>query len=1656
MNLRTATVWLMSVMPMAYARAGTTLCNTGVYYTYYCEPYTTAEGYGMANLKLIAHACADGEELYRGCVYSPCGFAPDWCEATIASWRDEAVDKCGEFLGPKAESCANTTDDNWDGCVNEGCELGSGQCTCIAECSPKQLSCLAPGKATCKPYDPAKLELCGDGIDNDCNGIADDGCAPIGGGRGGGPFGPKENGGHLETCDEKAGADPILLASRAIATEPFTDFSVEFVSTLSLGRTYQSADASLHGGPIGIFGVGWHHDWEAAVTCRAGVCTLMRGLLPALQFARSGSAPSLDGFEMWDVYTGYSNEVVRDDNPNLLVRKPDGSWIAFLTDGRELTFRTVCDACTEADLSSARCVDALDGGLARLVSVRDPAGNTVTVRYDRVSGLLMSLADDLGHTLDVWGAAACSTGLADLLRFDGVVVASYQYEGLNLARAVDADGNVLRSYVYDEGSSLLQAVKNESGDLVAQFAYDEYGRATGLVDYASSVSVNYEAPGGIAVTEYFRGKEGDTSSVSIRALNQDGHVTSVSDGCSCGPARLREWTDRRPTCTRDALGHVTRREFDSAGRLTRTVEFSGTSCALPASLPGDSRDERRAYGLVKEIAVGISLPLDVLTSATRPSTLDASTAIGDSYDYDQRPNAAIDPPGYTCVEAHLPAGSVLCRQITSGIAYAGGSTRLERHATFFSYDGRGRLVRRYGPVNLDARSTDVAPIKEWTYWADSETLARRGRVRQFKRYPSPASSGLSTSYDYDEFGVYQVTDERGGITTIVKDGRGRPAFVLTSGGSNRETRYYDGLSPRLQLLLGGAIVRYGYDGMGRLQQVDHLSGDPETPGETPAVAWSERYTHDVAGNRIHAERRDAEGIVRGTQDRAYDVEHRVIWESNPELPGIARSWTYDPSGFLSATTDEAGRGVQFTPDALNRVLRVARTGPGGESVTVAAYAYAPRSDTLDVIRAGNGTLTSYEHDDFGRMVQILAPPLDTWQGFWFEYDTRGNVVSRTHQKTGETATYTYDGLDRLTAMHAGDVSYTYVYDAQPYEGRLTSIQDADGAVSYTYDAAGRLATETLQLTDVPEPLTTGYGYDADGALREITYPTGLRIRYERDPAARTIVSVVNAATGTRYADHVMHDPEGGVRELSFGNGLALSQDFTRRAEPKVIRSGPLSLAYTIGPAGELITIADTSTTLSGCPRDTARSFGYDFQNRLVESPVWLAYGYDGAGNRLNETVEGAQAWYVYEYGLEGALQDRISTRWLKTPSGDRVTHSFGYDLWGNVAAIGKWDLTGGMAGNQTVAVCLRHDPLGRMTLFGRRPVGVRAGFVFCAQDSEITQPIARFKYDARNRRVARQDVASGKWTYFVFDASGNPLSELDLVDGGWVRVRDYIWLDGRPLAQIEYPGPAGSTEGYTYYLHVDHMGLPRAMTNSSGQLVWNTYPKPYGDISEKTSVDPISGRTVVTNLRLPGQYDERLFEPAGISMQGPYYNWNRWYLPSVGRYVELDPVALEGGFNGPYGPEWYGYAGQDPLRFTDRFGLDKTDYNNSAGGARWPAPFFGPTNGNWGGMCWSGGQPSCGPGRGSGNAPPVDSGDEAYMHHDFCYAECDGLTGPLKKNCTSLCDRALINELRKLGCDDPNNWPRPPKPGTWNDSRSYCNMAINNFKCSGCPEECNK
>lgn len=68
---------------------------------------------------------------------------------------------------------------------------------------------------------------------------------------------------------------------------------------------------------------------------------------------------------------------------------------------------------------------------------------------------------------------------------------------------------------------------------------------------------------------------------------------------------------------------------------------------------------------------------------------------------------------------------------------------------------------------------------------------------------------------------------------------------------------------------------------------------------------------------------------------------------------------------------------------------------------------------------------------------------------------------------------------------------------------------------------------------------------------------------------------------------------------------------------------------------------------------------------------------------------------------------------------------------------------------------------------------------------------------------------------------------------------------------------------------------------------------------------------------LPGQYYD--------AETGKNYNYFRDYDPTTGRYVESDPIGLNGGVN------TYNYVGNNPLKFFDLLGLSSLVFNPSNG-----------------------------------------------------------------------------------------------------------------------------
>jgi RHS repeat-associated protein len=63
-----------------------------------------------------------------------------------------------------------------------------------------------------------------------------------------------------------------------------------------------------------------------------------------------------------------------------------------------------------------------------------------------------------------------------------------------------------------------------------------------------------------------------------------------------------------------------------------------------------------------------------------------------------------------------------------------------------------------------------------------------------------------------------------------------------------------------------------------------------------------------------------------------------------------------------------------------------------------------------------------------------------------------------------------------------------------------------------------------------------------------------------------------------------------------------------------------------------------------------------------------------------------------------------------------------------------------------------------------------------------------------------------------------------------------------------------------------------------------------------------------------------------LDASGKMYMRNRYYDPSTGRFTQEDPIGLAGGSN------LYGFAGGDPVNFSDPFGLCKDQNGHSRSG----------------------------------------------------------------------------------------------------------------------------
>ncbi|MDC3826553.1 RHS repeat domain-containing protein, partial [Pseudomonas aeruginosa] len=496
------------------------------------------------------------------------------------------------------------------------------------------------------------------------------------------------------------------------------------------------------------------------------------------------------------------------------------------------------------------------------------------------------------------------------------------------------------------------------------------------------------------------------------------------------------------------------------------------------------------------------------------------------------------------------------------------------------------------------------------------------------------------------------------------------------------------------------------------------------------------------------------------------------------------------------------------------------------------------------------------------LTRLVSPDSGTTT---FEHDAAGNVIRRTDAR-GAVTEYRYDALNRLIERHSPsdpslDVQYRYdlTADGNKGIGRLGAIEGARDSLVYRYDERGNLVEQVRSIRLDQQTLLdrVTYRYDAANQLLEIGYPSGLAIGYPRNAGGQ--VASVTLAVGDKapstLVGQIAYLPFGPLLRLTWGNGITLSREYDQDYQLLRQKVGPWQSDYQRDANGN---IQQHRHSLWG-----TLDYQYDPLDRLTEErgvQGGRSYAYDAVGNRTQRSDNPAS-------GGTASSQD-----YQYAPDSNRLT------------AIGAQAVTSDAAGNLTqdrAARKLAYDAQGRLQSV-----------------SLDGQQVAEYRYNALGQRIVKLTPESV--TTYLYGPDGQLLGEAEHDGSGRkLRAQYYLWLDSLPLATIDADYDAQGKVGNPtlLYLHGDHLDTPRLATDASGQIAWQWQSDAFG------RGEALSQGSTQVNLRFPGQYYD--------AESGLHYNYFRDYDPETGRYVESDPIGLEGGIN------TYGYVNANPINQTD-------------------------------------------------------------------------------------------------------------------------------------------
>lgn len=660
------------------------------------------------------------------------------------------------------------------------------------------------------------------------------------------------------------------------------------------------------------------------------------------------------------------------------------------------------------------------------------------------------------------------------------------------------------------------------------------------------------------------------------------------------------------------------------------------------------------------------------------------------------------------------------------------------------------------------------------------------------------------------------------------------------------------------------------------------------------------------------------------------------------INGAKTSYSYDYLKRKKSETNPDNETTVYDYDALGRLIKT--TNADG-SVNTQVY-----FDTGEIQSTDGSSSNYYEINNIGRISKSRTGTNTSALWKTFTYDGNGNVT-QTQTASGIIEKWTYDALNRNTSYTDGEGNISNKsYDKT---NNLISSKDAvnSGSSPFNY------VSSTLVKDEVNNDYATkSYAYNQNDqvtnkyhASRNCSF-SGIDTLGREASINCTSENSVDPAYAYNYQYIYDNSRFGHLDQVSSNSSFGVDTQYSYDNLDRIIgktqtnkaittwggSNSSLNVSYTYSAANKI-----TSLTL---PSGRVVAYTYDGNKGRIASvniagnPFISNIAYDNWGQLISWNIENTSAKYsiAYDTSKNGTVK---SINFINRNNSVLYSESYNFDVDGRVTSINKlnnnthnytYDKVNRLRSDKSGSYT--YDKNGNRTASSsntysyaantNRLTDVKAGNTTLKSANYLTTGELRFApflsgydgngqlrysggtngqyymtYNHKNERTVRSINTSGSWytgaIQYVYDENSNLIGEY--TPNGTPLV-EYVWMGSKLVAAIY--GNGGSTRIYAAV--TDKNNTPRMLVdNSTNSAVWQWESTAFG-VGQPTG-------SVKFNLRFPGQYYDEF--------TGLHYNLNRYYNPELGRYMEPDPIGLEGGSNP------YAYADSNPISNVDPSGL---------------------------------------------------------------------------------------------------------------------------------------